>query len=190
MVRLFLSWSLHRTTDLSRAEERHRKSQEACSTTLARAKDAEKRLRAETGQNERISAELAKMSEVKALLIDATLCSLRRPASGEYIQVGAMPRSLTERVDKPSNIEQKKVRCENFVRIPTSAVRLQASAQPLVYRGRDMTHFPACIVLPLPSSARRSRRRPKKGRRKGRRFPPKSSVLRRARKCTATVVTS
>eukprot|EP00752_Nemacystus_decipiens_P003002 g2785.t1 len=51
------------TTDLSRAEGRHRKSQENYSATLARAKDAEKRLRTETAERERISAELAKLSE-------------------------------------------------------------------------------------------------------------------------------
>lgn len=57
-----------RPKDLSRAEGRHRKSQEAHSATLARAKDAEKRLRTETGERERASTELAKLLEVKALL--------------------------------------------------------------------------------------------------------------------------
>lgn len=56
---------LHPIKDLSRAEGRHRKSQEACSATLARAKDAEKRLRTETGERERVSAEIAKLLEVK-----------------------------------------------------------------------------------------------------------------------------
>lgn len=56
-------------TDLSRAEGRHRKSQEAYSATLARAKDAEKRLRTETGERERVSAELTMLLEVKALSI-------------------------------------------------------------------------------------------------------------------------
>lgn len=54
----------HRTTDLSRAEGRHRKSQEECSATLARAKDAEKGLRKETGERERVSAELARLLQV------------------------------------------------------------------------------------------------------------------------------
>ena len=57
-----------RPKDLSRAEGRYRKSQEAHSATLARAKDAEKRLRTETGERERASTELAKLLEVKSLL--------------------------------------------------------------------------------------------------------------------------
>eukprot|EP00904_Undaria_pinnatifida_P004384 jgi/Undpi1/13947/HiC_scaffold_9.g03598.m1 len=52
-------------TDLSRAEGEVRKSEEACSTTLARAKDAEKRLRKEASERERVSAELTKVSELR-----------------------------------------------------------------------------------------------------------------------------
>ncbi|CAM9704192.1 unnamed protein product [Ectocarpus sp. 4 AP-2014] len=50
--------------DLSRAEGRYRKSQEACSSTIAKAKDAEKRLRKETEERERVSAELEKLVQV------------------------------------------------------------------------------------------------------------------------------
>ncbi|CAM9457672.1 unnamed protein product [Ectocarpus fasciculatus] len=50
--------------DLSRAEGRYRKSQEACSSAITRAKDAEKRLRSETGEKERVSAELEKLVQV------------------------------------------------------------------------------------------------------------------------------
>ncbi|CAM9239376.1 unnamed protein product [Ectocarpus sp. 12 AP-2014] len=50
--------------DLSRAEGRYRKSQEACSSTIAKAKDAEKRLRKETEERERVSAELETLVQV------------------------------------------------------------------------------------------------------------------------------
>lgn len=54
----------HRTTDLSRAEGRHRKSQEECSALLSRAKYAEKGLRKETGEKEELSAELDRLIQV------------------------------------------------------------------------------------------------------------------------------
>lgn len=57
-----------RATDLARAEGRQRKSQEEYSATLARAKDAEKGLRKETGERERLSAELARLTEVGGVL--------------------------------------------------------------------------------------------------------------------------
>lgn len=47
--------------DLSRAEGEARKAEEACSATLVRAKDAEKRLRKEVNERERVSAELTKV---------------------------------------------------------------------------------------------------------------------------------
>ncbi|CBN77783.1 hypothetical protein Esi_0069_0048 [Ectocarpus siliculosus] len=50
--------------DLSRAEGRYRKSQEACLSTIAKAKDAEKRLRKETEERERVSAELEKLVQM------------------------------------------------------------------------------------------------------------------------------
>ncbi|CAM9553669.1 unnamed protein product, partial [Ectocarpus sp. 12 AP-2014] len=50
--------------DLSRAEGRYRKSQEACSSAIAKAKDAEKRLRKETQERERVSAKLEKLVQV------------------------------------------------------------------------------------------------------------------------------
>ncbi|CAM9213244.1 unnamed protein product [Ectocarpus sp. 13 AM-2016] len=50
--------------DLSRAEGRYRKSQEACSSSIAKAKDAEKRLRKETEERERVSAELEKLVQL------------------------------------------------------------------------------------------------------------------------------
>lgn len=54
--------------DLSRAEGRYRKSQEACSSTIAKAKDADKRLRKETEEKERVSAELEKLFQVAGIL--------------------------------------------------------------------------------------------------------------------------
>lgn len=59
----------HLPTDLSRAEGRHRKSQEECSAILSRAKSAEKGLRKETGEKEKLSTELDRLVQVGGGLV-------------------------------------------------------------------------------------------------------------------------